>query len=358
VYVVAAAAGTKLIERGAGVNYQIAVLLALWVGLTLYALLGGADFGGGVWTALATGRAREKQRRLIAASIAPVWEANHVWLIFVITGLFAAFPRAFEALSVALYLPFSIALAGIVFRGSAFAFRAHGEAGSGWQRTWTSIFGVASIITPFVLGASAGAIAAGDIRISSTHISADALHVWLQPLPIVTGLLGLSTCAYLAASYLTIEARTRGERDMEDAFRTRAIVAGVVAGVLAAVGLIAVRADAPVLWRGMLHRGLPFAGLSAAGGLVSLVGHLVRRYDVARAGAVVAVAALLGGWGAAQWPLLIVPDLSVAAAAAPRATLRAITIGMIAGGALLAPSLLLLFRVFKSSKSPAGEGEV
>src|SRR6266702_5036824 len=126
-------------------SYEVAILVALWIGLTLYALLGGADFGGGVWTILSSGRSKEHQRKMISQTIAPVWEANHVWLIFVITGLFAAFPRAFEALSVALYVPFSIALAGIVFRGSAFAFRAHGDLESAWQRTWTGIFGMASV---------------------------------------------------------------------------------------------------------------------------------------------------------------------------------------------------------------------
>jgi cytochrome bd ubiquinol oxidase subunit II len=300
---------------------------------------------------LAGGSSREKQREMIASTIAPVWEANHVWLIFVITGLFAAFPRGFEVLSVALYLPFSIALAGIVFRGSAFAFRAHGEPGSGWQRSWTNIFGVASIVTPFVLGASAGAIAGGDIHIVGPRIEADALHVWLQPLPILTGFLGLTICAYLAATYLTVEAHAREERDLEDAFRARAIAAGIVGGVLAAVGLLVARADAVFLWHGMLHRGLPFVGVSAAGGVVSLAASVARRYDLARASAIVAVGAVLAGWGASQWPVLVVPDLSVAGAAAPRAALRAITIGMIAGGTLLVPSLLVLFRVFKSSKA-------
>ena len=332
-------------------SYEVAILVAIWIGLTLYALLGGADFGGGVWTVLASGRSKERQRQMIAETIAPVWEANHVWLIFVITVLFAAFPPAFQALSVSLYLPFSIALAGIVFRGSAFAFSAHGEPESGWQRQWARIFGVASIVTPFVLGAAAGAIAGGDIHVSGSSIRADALRVWLQPLPVLTGFLGLMTCATLAATDLTVEARAQRNRELEDAFRTRALASSVAAGVLAVAGVFVVRADAPVLWHGMLHRGLSFVFLSAAGGFASLAGLLLRRYRAARVGAIVAVAAVLGGWGASQWPFLIVPDLRVSVAAAPQASLRAITIGLAIGGAILLPSLFVLFRVFKSAKA-------
>ncbi|MFY9586797.1 MAG: cytochrome d ubiquinol oxidase subunit II [Actinomycetota bacterium] len=330
---------------------EIAILAVLWVGLTLYALLGGADFGGGVLTALASGPSKEKQREMIAATIAPVWEANHVWLIFVITGLFAAFPPAFEALAVALYVPFSIALLGIVLRGSAFAFRAHSEPESGWRWTWTSVFSVASIITPFVLGAAAGAIANGDIHIDGPHITADALRVWLQPLPLLTGFLGLTICAWLAATYLTVEARAQGARDLEDTFRRRALIIGVAAGALALAGVLIISSDAPHLWHGMRHRGLPFVLLSVAGGLTCLAGLQRRRYLIARAGAILAVGAVLAGWGASQWPYLVVPDLTVRDAAALEPALRAILVGLIAGGVLLLPSLLVLFRVFKSAKA-------
>ncbi len=332
-------------------SYHVVILVVLWVGLTLYALLGGADFGGGVWTLMASGRSKEEQRALIARTIAPVWEANHVWLIFVITGLFAAFPKAFEVLSVALYVPFSIALAGIVFRGSAFAFGAHGGTPSGWRKTWTQVFGVASLVTPFVLGASAGAIAGGSIRVIDGETHADALRVWLHPVSIVTGLLGLAVCAFLAAAYLTVEARARRMREVEDAFRARALAAGVVAGALAVAGVFVVRADAKILWHGMVHRGLGFVFVSAAGGLASLAGLIARRYRLARAASIVAVGAVLAGWGAAQWPHLIVPDVTVRGAAAPHAALRAIAIGFVAGGALLIPSLIVLFRVFKSAKA-------
>jgi len=334
-------------------SYEVAILGAVWLGLTLYALLGGADFGGGVWSAIASGPTRERQRELVARAIAPVWEANHVWLIFVVTGLFASFPRAFEVLSVALYVPFSIALLGIVLRGAAFAFRSYADRNSGWQRTWTNVFGVASLASPLALGASAGAIAAGHIRIRGGVIEAGAISSWATWLPAVTALLAVAVCAYLAASYLTVEATAAKDRELAEAFRLRALASGVAAGACALGGLMVARADAPVLWHGILHRGSAFVILSGVGGVIALAATASRRYQLARVASATAVTALLGAWGAAQWPLLIVPDLSAGDAAAPLATLRAVFIGLVAGGLLLAPSLALLFRVFKAPDSIA-----
>jgi cytochrome d ubiquinol oxidase subunit II len=325
-----------------------AVLLGIvWIGLTLYVLLGGADFGGGVWDLLARGDRAEEQRRLVASAIGPVWEANHVWLIFVLTGLLSAFPSVFADLSIALYVPFSLALVGIVLRGSAFAFRSHGEPDSAWQRTWTRIFGVASLVTPFVLGAAAASIASGRIRVVDGTVHADLVRSWTSPLSLFAGLFAVAICAYLAATYLTVEAVQRGEEELERDFRGRALIAGGVAGALAATGLVLIRSEAPVLWDGMLHAGLAFALVSATGGLVSLVAVWRRRYRIARVGAIVAVSSVLFGWGLAQWPYLIVPDVTVADAAAPDPTLRVVAIGFAIGGALLAPSLYLLFRIFK-----------
>jgi len=270
-----------------------------------------------------------------------------------VTGLFAAFPRAFEVLSVALYLPFSIALAGIVLRGAAFAFRSYAEPHSGWQRTWTHIFGVASLVSPLALGAAGGAIAAGRIRIRAGVIEAGVVSSWATWLPAITAILALAVCAYLAASYLTVEAVAVGDVELAEEFRARALASGVAAGAFAATGLIVARAEAPVLSHGMLHRGLPFVVLSAVGGVISLVAMAARRYRLARVASATAVAAVLGGWGAAQWPLMIVPDLSVANAAGPHATLRAVFTGLVLGGAMLVPSLALLFRVFKAGSDEA-----
>ena len=326
---------------------EAAILGIVWIGLTLYVLLGGADFGGGVWDLLAIGPRAEEQRRLIASAIGPVWEANHVWLIFVLTGLLSAFPSVFADLSFALYLPFSLALVGIVLRGSAFAFRSHGEPDSRWQRTWTRIFGVASLVTPFVLGAAAASIASGRIHVVNGEVQADLVRSWTSALSLFAGLFALAICAYLAATYLTVEAAQRGEEDLERDFRSRALVTGLIAGGLAAVGLLLIRREAPVLWEGMLHTGLAFALLSAAGGIASLVAVWRRRYRVARAGAIVAVSSVLFGWGVSQWPYLIVPDVTVSEAAAPQPTLRVVAIGFAIGAIILAPSLFLLFRIFK-----------
>ena len=333
------------------VSLEVAALAVVGLGLTLYVLLGGADFGGGVWDLLASGPSRDRQRALISQAIAPVWEANHVWLIFVLVGILAAFPPVFSALGVALYLPFTLALVGIVFRGSAFVFRSHADGAPGWERAWTRVFGVASLVTPFVLGAAGAAIATGRIRVRGDEVRAALLSSWLGPLSVVAGALTLVMCAFLAATYLTVEAAAREDPELEDLFRRRALAAGVGAGAVAALGLVAMRADAPVLWRGMLDNGWPFVALSAMAGLGSLAAIYRRRYLWARVAAALAVASVLWGWAVAQWPYLIVPDVTAAEAAAPRAALRAVVIGFAAGGALLAPSLWLLFRVFKTSRS-------
>ena len=331
---------------------QVAMLLAIGAGMTLYVLLGGADFGGGVWDLLAHGSERDRERSLISKAIGPVWEANHVWLIFVVTVLFAAFPPAFAALSVALYVPFGIAIAGIVMRGAAFAFRSYGEPDTGWQRAWTRVFGIASLVTPFVLGMCAAAIASGRIRIVGDTVHATLVGSWTGSLSWMAGFLSLAMCAFLAATYLTVEAVQRGDAQLERRFRRRALGAGVVAGVLAGVGLVVVRADAPTLWHGMLQDGWPFVVLSAVAGVVALAATARGRERVARSSAAVAVGSVVVGWGVSQWPYLIVPDLTAAQAAAPKSSLGPIAIGLAVGAALVLPSLLLLLRVFKASRTP------
>jgi cytochrome d ubiquinol oxidase subunit II len=326
------------------------ILIGIGAGLTLYVLLGGADFGGGFWDLLAHGPSRERQRDLISAAIGPVWEANHVWLIFVVTALFAAFPAAFAALGVGLYLPFSLAVFGIVLRGAAFAFRAHGDRGSRWQRSWTRIFGIASLVTPVVLGMSAAAISAGRIRVHAGVVDAGIVASWTGPLSLGSGALSLAMCAYLAASYLAVEAAQRRDAGLLELFRIRAIASGAAAGTFAAVGLLAIRADAPILWDGMTRKAWPLVILSASGGVASMVSTLRRRPTHARAFAAVAVASVVAGWGIAQAPYLIVPDVTAASAAAPVPSLRAVAIGYAIGTCLLVPSLALLFRLFKASR--------
>lgn len=333
---------------------EVSILVAIGVGVTLYVLLGGADFGGGVWDLVAHGPMRGRERVLIAHAIGPVWEANHVWLIFVVTGLLAAFPPAFAALGIALYVPFGIAIAGIVMRGAAFAFRSYGDPRSTWQRAWTRVFGIASLVTPMVLGMCAAAIGSGRIRIHGSTSPTGLLHAWTGPLSWVTGSLAIAMCAYLAATYLTVEAVQRGDRELEARFRRRALASGILAGVIAAVGLLVMRADATILWQGMVQDGWPFIVLSALGGIIALGATLRGRERIARIGAAVAVASVVAGWGVAQWPYLIVPDLTASEAAAPASSLRPIAIGFAIGAALLLPSLWFLFRVFKAGDADRG----
>jgi len=325
---------------------RLGVLAFIGLGMTLYLLLGGADFGGGMWDLLASGATRERQRTLVAEAIGPVWEVNHVWLIFVLAGLLAAFPAAVSAIGVGLYLPILLAGLGIVFRGSGFAF-AHTGPGS-WQRVWGRVFGIASLVTPFFLGAAAAAAGTGRIRVHDGVVRAGAISAWTSPLSIVVGLLLVAMCSYLAATYLIVEAHGRRETELEEAFRRRAIVTAMVAGALAAVGLVVAHADAPLLWHGMLRRGWVAAGISGVAGVGSIAALAARHYGAARLAAAVAVAAVVAGFGASLWPSLIVPDVTVAGAAAPVATLRAVFFGYVVGGAVLVPAFVVLFRVFKS----------
>jgi cytochrome bd ubiquinol oxidase subunit II len=328
---------------------RIALLVEIGIGLVFYILLGGVDFGGGIWDLLA--RKHTAERELIAGALGPVWEANHVWLIFVITGLFAAFPRAFADLSTALFLPLTIALAGIVFRGASFAFRAHvGSSSSAFSGWLTRVFGIASLVTPFVLGACAATIASGRIRVYSGDAGNRVVSSWLSPISVFAGFLTLSMCAFLAATYLTVEAEQARKPILAESFRRKALASGVLSGVLALIGLVLVRSEAKVLWGGMVHKGWPLAVVSALGGAVSLIGLVRGRLNIARAGAAVAVASVVVGWGISQWPYIIVPDVAAADAAASASALRPLAIASGIGGLLLVPSLLILFRVFKLSR--------
>jgi cytochrome d ubiquinol oxidase subunit II len=318
----------------------------LLLGVILYALLGGADFGGGIWDLLASGPRAGEQREVIAHAIGPIWEANHVWLIFVIVLVFTVFPPVFAAVSIALYIPLSLALLGIVFRGAAFIFRSPARnvatAAGGWDR----VFAVASTATPVFFGMAAGAVASGQIRIVSGYPVGDLWRTWLAPFPFVIGLLALTTCAYLAAVYLTLE--TTGA--LQEDFRGRALGAGVVFAALAALALALARDGAPWIWHGLTSR-IAVLAVPLGIGLALLSGWAVaaRRYRLARVAAAAEVVLLLAGWALAQFPYLVVPDLTFENAAASPAMLRAALIVFAIGALFLAPSLWLLYTVFKAN---------
>jgi cytochrome d ubiquinol oxidase subunit II len=322
-----------------------AVAAILWLSLTVYAVLAGADFGGGVWDALAWGPRASRQRAAIAAAMGPVWEANHVWLIFMIVGLFTAFPPAFAALAVALYLPFTVAMIGIVLRGAAFAFRAHGREAVGRLEPWGVVFGAASVLTPAFLGAAAAAVASGAIHVSGGRVTSGPLDGWTSLFAVDLALLSVSICAYLAAAYLTVEAQD--ERDLRADFRRRAVWAGLASGAFALLGLVLAWFGARTLVEELFGRGLPLLVLALLNGPLALVAVLRGHPRMARVAVAAQVVFVLWAWAVGQWPYLVPPDLTIQGTAAPDATLSLMLVVVAVGMAALLPSLYLLFRVFK-----------
>ncbi|MEO8201553.1 MAG: cytochrome d ubiquinol oxidase subunit II [Gemmatimonadota bacterium] len=334
---------------------SLAVALVIIVALNAYALLAGADFGGGVWDLLATGPRREQQRRLIAEAIGPVWEANHVWLILVVVLLFTCFPAAFALLAIRLHIPLSLMLIGIVLRGSAFIFRSYDSKRDAVQRRWGSVFAVASLITPLLLGTMIGTVASGRLLRygdGTEGFLRAFVTPWLTPFALAVGVFALCLFAFLAAVYLTVEAR---ERALREDYRHRALGAGVAVFV-AAVGALLLsshdEAGAPLMWHGLVHSGWALL-LHAATGVaaVTALGALWwRSYYLARVAAAAQVSLILWGWAVAQFPYLVPPDLTVTSAAAPAVTLRLTLIILAIGAVFFLPSLFYLFRVFKTGR--------
>jgi cytochrome d ubiquinol oxidase subunit II len=312
----------------------------LFTPVVAYAVFGGADFGAGLWDLIAGGpEAGRRPRALIDRSIGPVWEANHVWLIFCLVVLWTSFPTAFAAIMTTLYIPLGLAALGIVLRGSSFAFRKVSTATSA-QRLAGIAFASSSVVTPFFLGAVVGGIASG--RVPALGYG-DAVTSWVNPTSILGGALAVVTCAYLAAVFLASEAQARDLGDLETWFRRRALMAAAVAGLLSVAGIFILDADAHRLYRQLLGPGLPLVLVSAAAGVAALV--LVGRAPPRRlrALAVVAVGAVVTGWGVAQYPYLLGVRLSLSMGAAPTATLWAIFGVFLAAVTLCLPSLGLLY---------------
>jgi cytochrome bd ubiquinol oxidase subunit II len=298
-----------------------AVLVCLWVGLTCYALLAGADFGAGAWDLVAGSATRgARQRDLIEHAIGPVWEANHVWLVFVLVVLWTGFPPAFAAIASTLYIPLTGVALGVIARGAAFAFRKNVEA---------------LALTPFFLGTVAGGIASG--RVPPGLARGDVVGSWVNPTSLLAGVLAVGICAYLAAVYLCADAVRAAQHDLAEAFRRRALGTGLIVGVVALAGIAA----------------LPVVAASAVAGLASLWLLTTRRFRLVRITAALAVTAVLWAWAVAQFPLLLVPSLSIDNAAAGQPTLRAILISLIAGAVVLVPSLAWLFWLFQQHPQQA-----
>ncbi|MFL5900146.1 MAG: cytochrome d ubiquinol oxidase subunit II [Solirubrobacterales bacterium] len=329
----------------------------LWAGATAYALFGGADFGGGFWDLVAGGAERgERPRALIQRSLTPVWEANHVWLIFILVVLWTAFPPAFSAVMTTLYVPIALAALGIVLRGSGFAFRKSIE-GLSRRRAAGATFAISSLLTPFFMGAVVGAVAAGNVPADGDGAPFSS---WLQPLPLLTGAMFVASGAYLAAAFLIGDARRAGDEELERYFARRALAAATVAGIAAAFGLVELHAEARYVFDRLTHEGLPLVVLSALCGIGVLVALLssARRPSAGSprllrplaAGAVIAV---IWGWGVAQFPYLLPTSLKIFQAAAPPDTLATVIVIFIAAAILVLPALGLLY--WLSQKELLGE---
>jgi cytochrome bd ubiquinol oxidase subunit II len=323
---------------------DVPVVLML-VGLAAYAVLAGADFGAAFWTLVpGGGRAdSEKTRDHTRHAIRPVWEANHVWLIFVLVVCWTCYPVAFASITSTLAIPLLLAAVGIIFRGSTYALRGQLDNSPGRHGVET-VFSLSSILTPFALGTVVGAIASGRVPVGNAQ--GDLVTSWLNPTSMVIGGLAVVTGVYLAAVYLAADARRLGEPVLASDFRVRALIVGLVAGALALGALPVVRSDASKIWHGLTHgTGLAMVIVSAAAGITTLALVARSRFEVARFSAAIAVAATIAGWAAAQEPTFL-PGLTIQQAAAGRSTLIATIAAAAAGSVILVPALGLLFWLF------------
>ena len=324
-----------------------AVAAVLWLAATMYAVFGGADFGAGLWSLLAGGGDRGRRpRELVDWAIGPVWEANHVWLIFVLVVLWTGFPEAFAAIASSLYVPLTLVAVGVILRGAGFAFR-KAVTGVSIERVFGATFAASSVITPFFLGAVAGAVASG--RVPAGVARAHPVRSFVNPTSALGGVLAVVVCAYLAAVYLTADARRAGDSVLVEAFRRRALASGVVAGGVVLGGIAVLHADAPDLFSGLTGRGRPLVAASALSGLVSLACMWGRRFVAARLAAAAAVTAVLWGWAAGQYPYLLEGELTIRQAAADPVALRAVLLSLAGGALLVVPALVALFALSQRS---------
>lgn len=319
--------------------------------LTFYLLLGGADFGAGIWSLFAFGRRGKPQRTLIDQAIGPIWEANHVWLIVAVTILFTAFPEAYTAIVIGLHIPLSLMLVGIVLRGTAFALRTHDVAskqggGSGPPEIWRYLFAGSSLFTPLLLGISLGTIASGRLRNQAGGSFYETFVApWFAAFPLSVGLLTASLVAYLAAVYLLVESQ---QAEMKHLFRRRAVAAWTLVSLAALCALYLARTGAPEIYRGLTGTamGLVTLSLTVAGQGAALLALLQGRERAARLSAAAASVLMFWGWALSQFPFLVEPDVTIYHSAEP-ATLRLLLGSLAAGSVLLIPLLRYLYRIFK-----------
>lgn len=320
--------------------------VVLFVAISAYAVLAGADFGAGFWDLTAGGAEKGRPTRaLIERSIGPVWETNHIWIIFALVLLWTCFPEVFGSIMSTMYIPLLLAAFGIILRGSAFAFRKE-VARVDEQRFFGAVFALSSVITPFFFGCIAGGIASG--RVPVGNAAGDELTSWWNPTSILGGVLAVIVCAFLAAVYLCDDARESGDRRLTEGFRLRALGSGLVAGAVAIGGIFVLREDATNLYDDLTGRAMPLIIVSAAAGIATLYFLWDRRFAEARVSGALAVVMVVWGWGVAHWPNMLQPrggtgGVTIDDAAAADATL-AVVVGVVAVGlVILVPALVYLF---------------
>jgi cytochrome d ubiquinol oxidase subunit II len=314
------------------------------LGVSAYAVLGSADFGAGFWDLTAGGAARGGRiRGMVQRSMSPVWEANHVWLIFVLVIVWTAFPVAFGSIFSTLSIPLFVAALGIIFRGAAFAMR--GQAATmNEARGLGALFALSSVLIPFFLGAALGGIASGRVEVGNA--AGEPFGSWLNPTSVLIGVIGITSGAFLAAVYLAADSRRAELPDLVRAFRTRALAMGALTGAIALGGLLVVRSDAPELFDGLTSGdGLAMVIVSALAGIATLWLVWGERYGAARLTSALAVVAVVVGWAFAQDPYVLPGELTLEQAAADDAVLGAVLISMAAGSLILGPSLWFLYRL-------------
>jgi cytochrome d ubiquinol oxidase subunit II len=327
-----------------------AAAVVLVVAITLYAVFGGADFGAGFWDLSAGGARRgEQPRAVVDHSIAPVWEANHVWLIFVFVVLWTCFPQAYASITLTLFVPLTLAALGVVLRGAGFAFR-KAVLRTRDRRAFGAAFAVGSVLVPYCLGAVIGGVASG--RVPPGGVAGDPWSSWVNPTSVVAGLLAVSLCAYLAAFFLVTDARRLADDAMVEYFRRRAAASGVAAGLVAVVGFFVVSGDAPYVYAGLTSRALPLVVVSVLCGIGALALLLRHARRGARLVAVVAVASVIVAWAVAQWPYVLPQTLTVSAGAAPTGTITAVLVATALAAVVLVPAFGLLYALDQRSLLP------
>ncbi len=312
------------------------VAVAMFLGVIVYALLGGADFGSGFYDLTAGGgEGGARLRTLVDHSIGPVWEANHVWLIYILVIWWTGFPSAFAAATTTLFVPLMLALAGIVLRGASFAFRKY-SATMAQARLFGAIFAGSSLITPFFLGTVAGAIASG--RVPATGYG-DRVDSWLNPTSVVGGLLAVVTCVFLAGAFLTADAARAGDTALAEKLRHRVLAVGIATGLIVFAGLYPITRDAPTLSHGLRGQASLLMVVAALAGTVAVALLYRRRYSAARFPAAVAVGAVITGWGVGQYPWLLVDEVTINDAAGADATLAGLLVVVGLAGVIVLPAL-------------------